>query len=112
MPGYDIGVSASTAISTPQGTQAATVFNFNSPGASFDGGSQVLDAPATAVATTKSPGAETNVTPGTNTNSRNPVVSGNLFPSVASNPEIMTYALIGLVVIGAGILLFRNLNKP
>lgn len=108
--GYDIGVSASTANSTPQGTQAATVFNFNSPGTSFDGGTQKLEGPATAVATTKSPGAEINTSAGGNPNSRNPVVSGNLFSGLAINPEMVTYAVVALVAIAAGFMLLRKSN--
>jgi hypothetical protein len=105
MAGYDIGVSASTANTTPQGTQAATVFNFNSPGTSFDGGTQSLEGTATAVATTKSPGASNNVE---NANSRNPQVSGNSFPAFAGNSEMLTYGIFALVIIGAGFFLLRN----
>lgn len=57
--GYDIGVSSSTALSfsTPQTTDAGTVFNFSSPGASGDWYSQdqTANPEATAVATAKSP---------------------------------------------------------
>ena len=102
--GYDIGVSASTANATSQNTSAGTVFNFNSAGTSFDGGSQAGTPEATAVATTKSPGATNDFS---NPNARNP--AGNGLQFLSENP-VVGYGLLAIVLLVAGVYAFKKFN--
>ncbi len=102
--GYDIGVSASTANATSQNTSAATVFNFNSAGSSFDGGTQSGTPNATAVATTKSPGASTDIN---NPNARNPAVSGLEF--LTNNPTV-GYGLVAIALLAVGLWAYKKFN--
>lgn len=104
---YDIGLSASNANATPQNTSAATVFNFNSAGTSFDGGVTSSEGSATAVATSKSPGAVTDVA--ANPNARNPATGALQF--VADNPAI-AYGFMGIVLVAVGVFAYIKLSKP
>lgn len=106
MAAYDIGASASTAISTPQNQSAATVFNFNSAGSSFDGGSQSAEGTATAVATTKSPGAV--IDTASNPNARNPAVGALEF--VNNNP-VVAYGFLAVALVAVGIYAYVKLSR-
>lgn len=102
--GYDIGLSNATANSTPQNQSAGTVFNFNSVGTSFDGGTQSAYGPATATATTKSPGAA--IEAGANPNARNPDTNPGIGFSIGLNGVDGTTLAIGALVIAAGLALY------
>lgn len=105
--GYDIGVSASTALSnaTPQTSDSGTVFNFTSPGASGDLYDQTQEATptSTAVATTKSPGSSTDVG-GADT------AAGMTSPGITSgiSPIVYVIAAAGIVAIIAVVLIIKH----
>lgn len=102
--GYDIGVSASTALSnaTPQTTDAGAVFNFSSPGASGDFYDQTQSATptSTAVATTKSPGSSTDVGGADSaTGGTSPGVTAGISPIVYVVAASSILAILGIVFI-------------
>ena len=107
--GYDIGLSSSTANATPQSTSAATVFNFNSAGASFDGGYTSAYGPATATATTKSPGA-TSVSETGNPNDRNPATNPLLSMLGFGNGGSGGLILLGLIIVVGGVIAYKKLS--
>lgn len=105
--GYDIGVSASTALSnaTPQTTDAGTVFNFSSPGASGDWYDETQSATptSTAVATTKSPGSSTDVG-GTNAGTG----ATPLGVTSGLNPIVYVIGAAGIVAVIAIVLILKH----
>lgn len=98
--------SGSNANATPQAISAGTVFNFNSAGTSFEGGSQSQTANPTAVA---SAGGGTSAVPYANPNASNPVVSGLGF--ITSNP-VATAGVVVVLAVAAGLLIYFNTRTP
>lgn len=106
MPG-GYSASGSNANATPQGQQSNTVFNFNSAGTSFDGGTQSLTATPTATSTA----GEGNAGGGNanNPNARNPATIAADF--IQSNP-VVSYIGLALLAVVAGVLIWKAVKTP
>lgn len=95
--GYDIGVSASqaTSFANPQTSDAGTVFNFSSPGASGDWYDQTQTSvpTSTAVSTDKSPGASTTTPTGTSVSPD--AGSGVVATATGTTGSLPNYVIIG-----------------